>query len=105
VTCLKFNPNYAPAYTSLGFFYADIVNDLNRAYKCFQKAFELDAGEAEAAERLAQDFADTRQWELVEVVAQRVLQATRKRISTRQNPSWPHRALGVAELVSPLKLP
>jgi superkiller protein 3 len=100
ITCLKFNQNYAPAYTSLGFFYADVVNDLSRAYKCFQKAFEMDAGEAEAAEQLARNFADTRQWELVEVVARRVLQTSPKRLSTRRELSWPHRALGVAELVS-----
>jgi len=102
VTCLKYNQNYAPAYTSLGFFYADVANDHARAYRCFQKAFELDAGEVDAAERLAQDFADTRQWELVEVVARRVLQASRKRFSTRRELSWPHRALGVAELVFPI---
>jgi superkiller protein 3 len=99
VTCLKYNQNYAPAYTSLGIFYADVANDQARASKCFQKAFELDAGEVDAAERLAQDFADSRQWELVEVVARRVLQASRKRFSTRRESSWPHRALGVAELV------
>lgn len=80
-------------------FYADVANDTNRAYRCFQKAFELDAGEAEAAERLAQDFAESRQWDLVEVIARRVLQASRKRVSTRREVSWPHRALGVAELV------
>ena len=77
-----------------------MANDLNRAYKCFQKAFELDAGEMDAAERLAQDFADSGQWELVEVVARRVLQATQKRVSTGKALSWPHRALAVAELVS-----
>jgi superkiller protein 3 len=99
VTCLRYNQNHAPAYTSLGLFYADVANDAPRAYKCFQKAFELDAGEVEAAERLAQDFADTRQWELVEVVARRVLSASRKRLATKRELSWPHRALGVAELV------
>jgi superkiller protein 3 len=60
----------------------------------------MDAGEAEAAEQLARNFADTRQWELVEVVARRVLQSSRKRLSTQRELSWPHRALGVAELVS-----
>jgi superkiller protein 3 len=104
VTCLKYNQNHAPAYTSLGFFYADAANDLTRAYKCFQKAFELDAGEVDAAERLAQDFADTRQWDLVEVVARRVLQASRKRVSKGGELSWPHRALGVAELVFHLSI-
>jgi hypothetical protein len=75
------------------------VNDFERAYRCFEKAFELDAGEADAAERLAHRFADSRQWDLVEVVARRLLQATRKRISTRREVAWPYRALGVAELV------
>jgi len=99
VTCLKYNQNYSPAYTSLGIFYDDVVHDSKRAYKCFQKAFELDAGEVDAAERLARDFADTRQWDLVEVVAERVLQTSRNRIATNREASWPHRALGVAELV------
>ena len=99
MTCLRYNQNHAPAYTSLGLFYADVANDASRAYKCFQKAFELDAGEVDAAERLAQDFADTRQWELVEVVARRVLGASRKRLATKRELSWPHRALGVSELV------
>jgi superkiller protein 3 len=105
VTCLKYNHNYAPAYTSLGIFYADIVGDGDRAYKCFQKAFELDAGETEAAERLARDFADSGQWELVEVVARRVLEASRKRLSRKRELSWPHRALGVAELVCQPEIP
>jgi hypothetical protein len=103
VNCLKYNQNFAPAYTGLGLFYADVANDEKRAYKCFQKAFELDAGEVDAAERLAQDFAESRQWDLVEVVARRVLQASRKRLSTRRELSWPHRALGVAELVPTFK--
>ena len=76
-----------------------MVNDSPRAYKCFQKAFELDAGETEAAERLARDFADSRQWDLVEVIAQRVLAASKKLLSTKRQISWPDRALGVAELV------
>jgi superkiller protein 3 len=105
VNCLKYNQNFAPAYTGLGLFYADVANDEKRAYKCFQKAFELDAGEVEAAERLAQDFAKSRQWDLVEVVAKRVLQASRKRLSSQRELAWPHRALGVAELVSKFASP
>lgn len=81
-----------------------MANDHVRADKCFQRAFELDAGEIDAAERLATDFADSGQWDLVEVVARRVLEASRKRVSTRREVSWPHRALGVAELVATLKI-
>ncbi|GAO47565.1 TPR-like protein [Saitoella complicata NRRL Y-17804] len=91
ITALRKNPNYAPAYTSLGVFYADVVGDEDRALRCFQKAFELDAGEVDAAERLASGFAEVRDWELVEVVARRV-------VSSNQKQSWPQRALGVVEL-------
>lgn len=44
-----------------------------RASKCFEKAFELDARETEAARRLAEGFANEKEWDLVEVVAQRTI--------------------------------
>ncbi|SNX81782.1 related to antiviral protein SKI3 [Melanopsichium pennsylvanicum] len=76
ITSLKRNPAYAPAYTSLGFFYEDVQSppDLIRASKCFQKAFELDAREDEAARRLAVGFAEDQEWDLVEVVARRTIE-------------------------------
>ncbi len=52
ITSLKRNPAFAPAYTSLGFYYEDILQppDLVRSSKCFQKAFELDARETKQRE-------------------------------------------------------
>ena len=47
--------------------------DPKRAAKCFQKAFELDPREGEAARRLAEGFAEEREWDLVEVVARRTI--------------------------------
>lgn len=76
ITALKRNPAFAPAYTSLGFYYEDVVQppDLVRSSKCFQKAFELDAREDEAARRLAVGFAEEQEWDLVEVVARRTIE-------------------------------
>ncbi|TFK54052.1 TPR-like protein [Heliocybe sulcata] len=76
ITSLKSSPSYAPAFTSLGIYYADFVSppDPTRASKCFQKAFELDAREAYAARRLAEGFAEDQEWDLVEVVARRTIE-------------------------------
>ncbi|KAG4412970.1 hypothetical protein IFR04_013891 [Cadophora malorum] len=101
LSALKSNLNFAPAYTSLGTFYADYLRDNKRARKCFQKAFELSPSEVEAAERLAKIFAEQGEWELVEVVAQRVVDSGKVRPSPgskRKGISWPFAALGVAEL-------
>lgn len=108
LSSLQTDVNNAPAYTSLGVYYADYGKDRNRARKCFQKAFELSASEVGAAERLARSFASSGEWELVEAVAQRVIESGR--VSSIHhvdeiNPglrqkgiSWPFAALGVVQL-------
>lgn len=101
LACLKSNLNYAPAYTSLGIFYAEYSKDKKRARKCFQKAFELSASEVVAAERLAKIFASSGEWDLVEVVAQRVVNSGKVKPapgSKKKGISWPFAALGTAEL-------
>lgn len=93
--------NFAPSYTSLGVYYADYAKDKKRARKCFQKAFELSSSEVEAAERLAQAFARDREWEFVEVVAQRVVESGKVKSapgSKRKGIGWPFAALGVVQL-------
>ncbi|ESZ96656.1 hypothetical protein SBOR_2966 [Sclerotinia borealis F-4128] len=98
---LKSNLNFAPAYTSLGIFYADYLMDKKRSRKCFQKAFELSTSEVEAAERLARIFAGQGEWELVESVAQRVVNSGKVKPtpgSKKKGISWPFAALGTAEL-------
>ncbi|CZR57610.1 related to SKI3-antiviral protein [Phialocephala subalpina] len=101
LAALKSNMNCAPAYTSLGIYYADYAKDKKRSRKCFQKAFELSPSEVLAAERLAKIFAEQSEWELVEVVAQRVVDSGKVRPapgSKKKGVSWPFAALGVAEL-------
>ena len=86
-------------------YYLEVADppDPNRASKCFQKAFELDATQAGAARRLAESFAEEREWDLVEVVARRTVegeggnhQAASKHLPVN---SWAWKALGVVELV------
>jgi len=83
-----------------------------RASKCFQKAFELDAREADAARRLAEGFAEEREWDLVEVVANRTIEGeggfedSQEIIAGRYLPvnAWAWKASGVVHLVSFLSL-
>ncbi|KAI0154636.1 tetratricopeptide-like protein [Xylariaceae sp. FL1272] len=98
---LKSNFSYAPAYGSLGIYYADYAKDKKRARRCFLKAVELSSVEVESAERLARSFADDGDWGRVELVAQRVVDSGRVRPppgSKKKGISWPLSALGVAEL-------
>lgn len=73
---LRADASFAPAYTALGVCYAEAVSppDTERALKCFQKAFELDATETDAARRLAFGFADDDEWALVRAIATRVME-------------------------------
>lgn len=101
IAALKSNLNFAPAYTSLGVYYAEYAKDKKRARKCFQKAFELSPSEVHAAERLSRMFADQGEWELVGAVAQRVIDSGKVKPapgSKKKGISWPFAALGVAEL-------
>jgi superkiller protein 3 len=101
LSALKLNLNFAPAYTILGIYYSDYAKDRKRARKCFQKAIELSASEVEAAQRLARAFADQGEWNLVDAVAQRVVDSGKVRPapgSTKTGISWPFAALGVVQL-------
>ncbi|KAF8629945.1 hypothetical protein AX15_003181 [Amanita polypyramis BW_CC] len=110
VESLKQDPTYAPAFTSLGIYYSEIVPpDPIRASKCFQKAFELDPREAEAARRLAGGFAEDQEWDLLEVVARRVIEGeggltSDLRLETsdvgelKPKNHWAWKAIGIVEL-------
>jgi superkiller protein 3 len=101
LAALQADMNFAPAYTSLGIFYAEYAKDKKRARRCFQKAVELSAAEVEAAERLADSFANLGDWDLVEAVANRVIESGKVKPapgSKKKGVSWPFTALGVVQL-------
>ena len=104
---------YAPAYSSLGTCYLESTPpDPERAFKCFQKAFELDATETDAARRLAEGYADDDEWALVRTVANRVMEGeggvegvlggemmnAKGRFAPKNGWAW--KALGSTEMVS-----
>lgn len=77
ITAIQRFAAFAPAFTALGRYYQSAVEpaDPVRASKCFQKAFELEASEYEAAHELVEQFAAQRDWALVDVVVRRVIEA------------------------------
>lgn len=101
IASLKTNPSLPSTYTSLGLYYAEYSRDRKRARQCFQKAFELSAAEIQAAERLARAFADDRDWDIVEVIAQRVIDSGVAKPapgSKKKGSSWPFSALGTVQM-------
>ncbi|KAJ8488191.1 hypothetical protein ONZ45_g14045 [Pleurotus djamor] len=108
ISALKADPTFAPAFTSLGTYYLEVAEhpDSARALKCFQKAVELDAREIKAAEYLALGFADDNAWNLVEVVARRVIEGEGSEVEipgieveddARPEVVWAWKAIGVVE--------
>ena len=101
IASIRANSSYAPAYTSLGLYYKDYGKDLKRARQCFQKAFESSASETTAAEQLACTFANDADWDIVEIIAQRVIDsgAVKPMPGSRKKPiSWPFAALGIVQM-------
>jgi superkiller protein 3 len=101
IDSIKADPSYAPAYTLLGFYFQDYGKSKQRARVALQKAFELSTSEVAAAERLAKLFADTAEWDLVELVAQRVVDSGKAKPapgSKKKAFSWPYAALGTVQM-------
>ncbi|KAJ9098148.1 hypothetical protein QFC21_004477 [Naganishia friedmannii] len=116
LTALKRFSSYAPAFTAIGIWYLEYSSppDEERASKCFQKAFELDATEADAARRLAIGYANEGEWALVNLIAKRVMEGegglegglstsndktanSKKFLPTN---AWAWKALGAFEMVN-----
>ena len=106
-------PTFAPAYTALGICYSSAtIPDEERASKCFRKAFELDATEADAARRLAIGYANDEEWASVRIIATRVMEGeggvegvaggevlnTKGRFAPKNGWAW--KALASTEVVS-----
>ncbi|CAO1616349.1 unnamed protein product [Parajaminaea phylloscopi] len=112
ITSIKRSPSFAPAFDSLGIYYEchQSPPDFVRSSKCYQKAFELDATQTHAAHKLAVHYADEREWDLVNVIARRVIegeggmaalsseQATAASQKHRSQNAWAWKAIGIVRL-------
>ncbi|TIC07610.1 TPR-like protein [Wallemia mellicola] len=106
IQSIKHVNKFAPSFTHLGLYYLHVAQptDIVRASKCFQKAFELDSRETEAARWLADGFANEKDWDLVEIVARRTVEGegstveelVKGRYLSRN--AWAWKAIGVVEL-------
>jgi hypothetical protein len=110
---LRALPTYAPSFTALGICYDSATPpDAERALKCYQKAFELDATEADAAQRLAIGYANDDEWAQVRLIATRVMEgeggvegvaggeAMSEKARFAPKNGWAWKALGATEMVS-----
>lgn len=104
ISSLKDSKNYAPSYSLLGVLYQDFYDDKVRAQKCFYKAFELDVGEILAAKYLVEDLTAKGEWEIADILCQRVVTSEKSRrvlsSASYEDPdkSWPYRVLGCSAL-------
>lgn len=73
VLSLKDSDVYAPSYTLLGVLFQDFYGDVERAQKCFFKAFDLDINEIVAARYLVEQATAKNEWEVAQVLAKRVV--------------------------------
>ncbi|PWN18353.1 TPR-like protein [Microstroma glucosiphilum] len=75
ITSLKRSPSFAPTFSALGEYYETYQDPLDsvRSTKCYQKAFELDSTQSIAAFKLASHYATEREWDLVAMIAKRVV--------------------------------
>ncbi|ODN74406.1 hypothetical protein L202_06809 [Cryptococcus amylolentus CBS 6039] len=108
---IRANPSHAASYTALGTCYSSAnPPDHERALKCYQRAFELDATEAYAAHRLAVGYANEDEWAQVRLIAVRVMEGegglegvaggdalgTKARFAPQNGWAW--KALGATEM-------
>lgn len=104
VSSLKNSKSHAPSYTLLGVILQDFYGDNLRAQKCFYKAFELDAAEVTAARYLVTDLCSKGDWDVSEILCERVVESTNSRkalfssLNKNQDKSWPYRVLGCSAL-------
>lgn len=104
LSSLKNNSSHAPSYTLLGRILQEHYHDKPRAQKCFYKAFELDGAEITAAKYLVEDLCAKSEWEVTEVLCERVVELEKSRIllfsqlNTDPDRSWPYRVLGCSAL-------
>lgn len=75
ITSLKRSPSFAVTFAALGEYYERYQDppDSVRSTKCYQKAFELDSSQSTSALKLASHYATEREWDLVAIIAKRVV--------------------------------
>lgn len=118
IQCIKISSTYAPAYTSLGELYTsnaencenenEITININKAFKCFYRAFELDPGELRSTYAVTEHFSEKKDWDMVDLICNSVIENERARksivnvsksaIRSKYVGPWPYRILGIVHM-------
>lgn len=94
VSSIKILDTFSASYSTLGDIYSIFFSDKARAFKCYYKAFELDAGDIVAAKYMSENYADLSNWQAASTVAKRLLGSEKaKRKSKEVN--WAYRVVGI----------
>lgn len=94
VNSIKALDTFAASYSTLGDIYSCFFGDKTRAFKCYYKAFELNARDIVAAKYMAENYADLGNWQAASTVAKRLISAenTRRKL---KDMNWAYRVVGI----------
>ncbi|KAF9195193.1 Superkiller protein 3 [Haplosporangium sp. Z 11] len=92
ITAAKLDPHCAGAFTYLGHYYREVIQDETRAEKCYQHAFSLDPREGDAGRYLSDYLLNNGSLEGAIDVYEKVIAANGKA-------NWALNRLGFAELI------
>ncbi|CCH59334.1 hypothetical protein TBLA_0B04990 [Henningerozyma blattae CBS 6284] len=97
IQTVKMLDTYAPAFSLLGHIYSIYYLDNARAFKCYNKAFELNPGDIEAAKYMTSKYADNQNWTAAAIVAERLVKSEKAKKGLKRE-NWPYRVIGISYL-------
>ncbi|CAI4054235.1 SKI complex subunit tetratricopeptide repeat protein SKI3 SKDI_16G4440 [Saccharomyces kudriavzevii IFO 1802] len=97
IQSIKILDTFAPGFSTLGDIYYHYYKDYSRAFKCYFKAFDLDAGDYTAAKYITETYASKPNWQAASSIASRLIKGEKAKAELRSN-NWPFRVVGIAHL-------
>ena len=97
IQSIKILDTFAPGFSTLGDIYCHYYKDHLRAFKCYFKAFDLDAGDYTAAKYITETYASKPNWQAASSIASRLIKGEKAKAELRSN-NWPFRVVGIAHL-------
>lgn len=94
ILSIKVLDTYAPSYSALGDIYCTYYFDNMRAFKCYYKAFELDAGDIVAAKYMTSYYAEMSNWKAASLVAERLVKSEKAK-SKLKEVNWASKVVGI----------
>ncbi|EJS41246.1 ski3p [Saccharomyces arboricola H-6] len=97
IQSIKILDTFAPGFSTLGDIYCHYYKDQSRAFKCYFKAFDLDAGDYTAAKYITETYARKPNWQAASSIALRLIKGEKAKAELRSS-NWPFRVAGIAHL-------